>query len=120
MALINIDSQKQLFVDDYLIESMKNCAQVLNRAEKAADNPILRPEHPWEGGDVSINNVRWDDAGGPFEMRYTATQWKARRDKEHRRLPWFKWIGNPENHGNGGGAKGNRDQQCEVDQAFHC
>lgn len=44
MALINIDSQKQLFVDDYLIESMKNCAQVLNRAEKAGDNPILRPD----------------------------------------------------------------------------
>ena len=82
MALINIDSQKQLFVDDYLIESMNNCTQVLNRAEKVVDNPVLRPELPWEGGDVSINNVRWDDEGGQFEMRYTATQWKARRDKK--------------------------------------
>ena len=79
MALIDIISKKQLFVDDYLIESMSNCAQVLNRAEKVVDNPVLRPEHPWEGRDVSVENVRWDDDAGQFEMRYTTTQWIVKR-----------------------------------------
>jgi len=44
MALIDIASQKQLFVDDYLIESTNNCVQVMNRAEKVVDNPVLRRE----------------------------------------------------------------------------
>ena len=66
MALIDIASRKQLFVDDYLIESMSHCARVLNRAEKVLDNPVLRPEHPWEGGDVSVADVRWDDEAGQF------------------------------------------------------
>ena len=82
MALINIASHKQLFVDDYLIESMNHCSQGLDRAEKAVDNPVLRPEHPWEGSDVSVADVRWDEEGGQFEMRYTATGWTARHGKE--------------------------------------
>ena len=49
MALIDIASRNQLFVDDYLIESMSHCALSMNRAEKVVDNPVLRPEHPWEG-----------------------------------------------------------------------
>ena len=82
MALIHIASHKQLFLDDYLIESADNCTRVLNRAEKVVDNPVLRPEHPWEGADVGVANVRWDEEGGQFEMRYTTTQWTARGGKE--------------------------------------
>ena len=81
MALIDIASQKQLFVDDYLIESTSNCTQVVNRAEKVVDNPVLRPEHPWEARHVILDNVRWDDEGGQFEMRYTAPRWEARQGK---------------------------------------
>ena len=80
-SVIEIGSRLELFVDDYLIESTNNCVQVMNRAEKVVDNPVLRPEHPWEGRDVGVANVRWDDQGGQFEMRYTATQWEARRGK---------------------------------------
>ena len=49
MALIDIGSQKQLFVDDYLIESMTNARQAMNPADKVENNPVLRPERPWEG-----------------------------------------------------------------------
>ena len=38
MALIDIVSHKQLFVDDYLIESMTNSSRSINRAEKVAHN----------------------------------------------------------------------------------
>ena len=82
MALIDIGSQKQLFVDDYLIESASHCAPVVNRAEKVVGNPVVRPERPWEGGDVGVANVRWNDEDGRFEMRYSATQWVARRGEQ--------------------------------------
>ena len=46
MAIIEIGSTKQLFVDDYLIESLANAKQGLNQAVKADDNPVLRRERP--------------------------------------------------------------------------
>ena len=52
MALIEIGSTKQLFIDDYLIESLTDTKQVLNPAQKVDDNPVLRPERPWEGNVV--------------------------------------------------------------------
>jgi hypothetical protein len=75
MALIEIGSRKQFFIDDYLIESMSHCTTVLNRAEKVEHNPIVRPEHPWEGNDVGMGHVMWDDEQGLFTMRYSTTQW---------------------------------------------
>ena len=82
MALIDIGSQKQLFVDDFLIESMSNCVQTMNRAEKVAGNPVLRAEHPWEGSHFGVDSVWWDDEAGSFEMRYSTRVWKARRVKD--------------------------------------
>ena len=82
MALIDIGSQKQLFVDDHLVESMDHCAPALNRAEKVAENPVLQSEHPWEGGDLTVANVRWEDEAGHFEMRYSATRYTARRGRD--------------------------------------
>ena len=81
MALIDIGSRKQLFVDEYLIESMSYCTQSMNRAEKVVGNPVLRPEHPWEGSDLCVSDVWWDEEAGRFEMRYSTTRWQARRSK---------------------------------------
>ena len=63
MALIDIASQKQLFVDDYLIESTSHCVQMVNRAEKVAGNPVLRSEHP--GKDPTSG---WTGCGGTMKM----------------------------------------------------
>ena len=60
MALIEIGSRKQLFVDDYLIESMTNTRQIMNPAVKVPDNPVIRAERPWEGTHVALKNVIWD------------------------------------------------------------
>ena len=49
MPMLNIGSTKQLFFDDYLIESLVNAKQGLNPAVKVDDNPVIRPERPWEG-----------------------------------------------------------------------
>ena len=42
MALMDIGAQKQLFVDDYLIESLIHSKQVMNPAEKVENNRCIR------------------------------------------------------------------------------
>lgn len=49
MALTEIGSQKQLFVDDYLIERLTDAKQILNPAEKVGHNQVVRPDSPWKG-----------------------------------------------------------------------
>ena len=73
MAIIEIGSTKQLFVDDYLIESLANAKQGLNQAVKADDNPVLRRERPWEGNYMRPIKVIFDEKEGDFKMWYTAS-----------------------------------------------
>ena len=47
--MIEIGSQKQLFLDDYLIESMTGVQRTLNPATKAQNNPVIRPGLPVGG-----------------------------------------------------------------------
>ena len=68
MTLIDIGSQKQLFVDDYLIESMSDTTRVLNPTEKVEKNPVLRAERPWEGTEINVRNVIYDEQERVFKM----------------------------------------------------
>ena len=79
MALIDIGSRKQLFVDNYLVESLTRTQQVLNPAEKVEHNPVLRPERPWEGNDVRPSRVIWDQEDHVFKMWYSARTYQAHR-----------------------------------------
>ena len=80
MAMIEIGSEKQLFVDNYLIESLKNAKQVMNPARKAESNPVLRPERPWEGNTVRTHCIYFDEEENIFKMWYTSSIWTASRD----------------------------------------
>jgi hypothetical protein len=73
MTLINIGSKKQLFVDNYLVESLKNARQVMNPAQKVEDNPVLLPDRPWEGNSLSLARVLYDPQTGQFRMWYSTT-----------------------------------------------
>src|SRR5262249_32161349 len=46
-AVIPVDVGRQLFVDDFLIEQT-TLQRAFYPAKYHPDNPILRPEHPWE------------------------------------------------------------------------
>ncbi|MBN2310215.1 MAG: hypothetical protein JXR94_14670 [Candidatus Hydrogenedentes bacterium] len=46
---IVLDAQKQLFLDDYLVESAENIARTIHSARKSPANPLLWPAEPWEG-----------------------------------------------------------------------
>ena len=45
---ITLNHQKQLFLDNYIIESMTNIKRVIHPAQKYAGNPVLWPSEPWE------------------------------------------------------------------------
>ena len=83
MALIEIGSTKQLFIDDYLIESLTDTKQVLNPAQKVDDNPVLRPERPWEGngvrhGGALSRGTFFDREEGIFKMFYETMDTRPR------------------------------------------
>ena len=71
--MIEIGSQKQLFLDDYLIESMTGVQRTLNPATKAQNNPVIRPDCPWEGNNLHYGCVFYDEEQELFRMWYTAS-----------------------------------------------
>jgi len=72
MPMLNIGSTKQLFFDDYLIESLVNAKQGLNPAVKVDSNPVIRSERPWEGNFMRPNKVIFDPIDGIFKMWYSS------------------------------------------------
>lgn len=66
--MIEIGSKKQLFLDDYLIEGMTAVKQSLNPAIKAHNNPVIRPDQPWEGNSLPYGCVFYDEDQGLFRM----------------------------------------------------
>jgi hypothetical protein len=82
MQLIDIGSTKQLFVDDFIIESVTNAMRVMNPAEKVENNPVLRPERPWEGNFVRVGAVFFDETDQVFKMLYGGSRSAARRAPE--------------------------------------
>ena len=78
-GFINIGHSKQFFFDDKIVESLRDTRRILNPAEKVANNPILRPERPWEGNTLTISLVYYDDEENLFKMRYGCSNIKARQ-----------------------------------------
>ena len=83
MALIDIGSRKQLFLDDHLVESMTDAKKGLNPAVKADHNPVLRPERPWEGNQLAGRKIIYEEDEGLFKMWYSARHMRV--DPERKR-----------------------------------
>ncbi len=81
MAGLDIGSTKQLFVDYFIIESLKFAKQGMNPAVKVDHNPIIRPERPWEGNNVRLDYVCFDENERVFKMWYTASTSKTHPDR---------------------------------------
>jgi len=66
-----IGKDRELFVDDLLVESMSGLRRVWHPLRKPLAEPVLTPLKPWEGKSVHLNGaaVR-DDADGLFKMWY--------------------------------------------------
>jgi hypothetical protein len=80
-AQVQVGSQKQLFLDDYIIESMEpGVYQLLNQPVKHPDNPLIRLGAEWErkgalshGGDAG--KVFFDDERGVYRFYGWMIDW---------------------------------------------
>ncbi|GIS61511.1 MAG: hypothetical protein CM1200mP2_37360 [Planctomycetaceae bacterium] len=67
---LRIDSSHQLFVDDYLLASVKNIKRTVHQATKFDGNPICPKHVPAEGGGPFSPIVIRDEPTGKFRMWY--------------------------------------------------
>ena len=89
-SLVEIGNRKQLFIDDYMIQSLTNAKQVLNTAVKEPSNPVLRPDRPWEGRFSPVSKVIYDPVKKLFKMWYsTSGDWRAEPGGQ---LVEFQWT----------------------------
>ncbi len=66
---ITVNRQKQLFLDDYLVESSTNITRKIHPAEKFEGNPVLWPSESWEPELAVLYGSVIQD-GGKYRMWY--------------------------------------------------
>jgi len=64
----------QLFIDDWLIESLEGVRRQLNQPTKHKRNPVLVKDKPWEEGAPGYGTVHYDPKAKQFTMWYQT--WK--------------------------------------------
>ncbi|MFZ9683473.1 MAG: hypothetical protein ACO3DQ_09780, partial [Cephaloticoccus sp.] len=72
-----INSERQFFFDDAIVETLENTKLRLNLAEKLADNPVIKADKPWEGSDTRVSFVIFDHTLGKFRMRYSSGEFRS-------------------------------------------
>jgi hypothetical protein len=81
-AVINVDNGRQLFVDDFLIET-SSLRRVWAKLELHTNNPVMKPDQAWEQegrGPMAMpfsDGVWWDPTNYMFKMWYLAGYNKA-------------------------------------------
>lgn len=68
-----VNSESQLFIDDYCIEQLDGVRKRFHQAHKHPKNPLLQADMPWEATYVQLyGNVLQDPDLNAFRMWYTA------------------------------------------------
>jgi hypothetical protein len=75
--ICRVGTTKQLFIDDHVIDEIVGLKRVMNQPERHPDNPLVVPEHPWEGSVLEMPTVVWDDRQKLFHMYYWALHSEA-------------------------------------------
>ncbi len=67
-----IGSQKQLFLDDFIVESTRDLTRSTHQATPYPGNPVMKPDQPWETsvGLGRYGSVLYDDEEKTFKMWY--------------------------------------------------
>jgi len=70
--VLNIGFQKQLFVDDFVIDKLDGTKRLAHQFVKHPANPILQAEAPWEENwlDPFMCSVHYDESTRSFKMWY--------------------------------------------------
>ena len=102
MEPIAIDARHQLFLDDYVVESMAGLERRIHPAEKNPANPILAPEDPWEETYTLLYGsvLREEDGYRMWYLTPSAVCYAESSDGiawRKPRLDEFSWEGAPTN-----------------------
>lgn len=62
-GIVEIGGKKQLFFDDLLIASRTRTSKLMGQPDKYPENPVLRPDRPWESehddsGEVPVTGIQ--------------------------------------------------------------
>ena len=91
-GLIEARSAKQLFIDDFIIQSISNAKQILNPAVKHPENPLLKQDQPWEGNYVGLSKLIYEEDTGLFRMWYRTTAAFISSKEDDRLRPYrYDW-----------------------------
>jgi len=73
LSPMSIGTQKQLFLDDLLIDRMDNIQRVFPQPTKHSANPIIRRDRPWDAGRCDLyGSATYDPAGHRLQVFYSA------------------------------------------------
>ena len=73
--ILTLSNHPQLFLDDYVIKSIKNLRQELAEPVKHPWNPLIVQEHPWESRYVQVyGTILYDTEMDRFRMWYMASE----------------------------------------------
>jgi len=78
-----IGFETQLFVDDWIVEDLQGVVRRLNPLRKHPQNPILKPDRPWEGQYTFPNFVVYDQSDQLFKMWYVYIDYESKRGEPH-------------------------------------
>lgn len=67
-----IAAERQLFIDDHVVERMQGLTRTLHQPTDIADNPVIVPEYPWEHRRIPFGSVYYSAAEGKFRCWYLA------------------------------------------------
>lgn len=82
-APILLTTAPQLFVDDRLVERLDNVVRTLHNPDRAAENPVLKPDQDWEGSLVlQPGTVLYDQEEHIFKMWYNSLPTASKPDIE--------------------------------------
>ena len=76
---VRVGADKQLFIDDHVVETTEAISRVLNRPVKHPGGPVLRPERKWEGNFAAVSSVIYDPEDALFKMWYVPSRITAER-----------------------------------------
>ncbi len=77
---VKVGHERQLLMDWHVVDDLNGCYRTVHQPDKHPDNPLLRPEHPYEGTRLaSFGTVIREPDTGQFRLwvpSYDQTQFK--------------------------------------------
>jgi len=71
---MRVSSDRQLFIDDEIIDTLENCRKQFHRPRRHPENPVIEADRPWERGLDGVylfgGTVLYDEEERIFKMWY--------------------------------------------------